>query len=168
MAHAILKELKNSRTGDAVECGQVLAVLRLWAFKKNRDRLNVLPVGDEWVLSETIGLTRSRTGNWQVAKRTTESPNMTRLLLRWAGEQWRQKFTGQWVCTSICLNCGYAARSHRDQGNVGPSLVRALGQFQGGSLRVWGRDDGTAPPDELPLKDAKTLNIGKGFALING
>ena len=44
MAHTILNKLRTRKAGEAVERVQVLAVRRLWAFKKNKGRVNVLPV----------------------------------------------------------------------------------------------------------------------------
>ena len=50
--------LRNAVVGG----GDVLAVLRLWRFKPNKNRKNAIPDGDPFVYSETMGLVRSRTG----------------------------------------------------------------------------------------------------------
>ena len=41
---------------------EVLACLRLWAFRKNSWRTNVIPAGETYVLSDTLGAVRRLTG----------------------------------------------------------------------------------------------------------
>jgi hypothetical protein len=56
---------------------------------------------------------------------------------------------GRWACidgvdavpfTSITINKDYNAGRHSDENNAGPSLVRALDNFQGGDLLYWHDD----------------------------
>ena len=51
--------------------------------------------------------------------------------------------------TSISVNYNYAARAHRDSGNVGQSLTKAFGNFRGGALNYWAQDEGSLSLEEL-------------------
>ena len=42
-----------------------------------------------------------------------------------------------WYWTSITINKNYASRVHVDKNNVGPSIIKAFGDFSGGELLVW-------------------------------
>ena len=41
--------------------------------------------------------------------------------------------------TSLQINCCSVSKPHRDSGNAGPSLIFALGEYEGGELEVDGR-----------------------------
>merc|ERR1711972_1197441 len=47
----------------------------------------------------------------------------------------------QFPFTSININKAYNGRLHRDGNNVGPSILKAFGDFTGGALRYYPNDD---------------------------
>ena len=107
---------------------EVLAVLNEWSFRKNPDRRNVMPEGEDHVPSETFGLIRTRTGLWVDSRCSQEFPYIPKLLNRWLKgrlmlhpELWKD-----WKCSSITVNGGFASKRHRDENNVGPSAIRAF------------------------------------------
>merc|ERR1719473_1703100 len=110
----------------------ILKVLRTWRFHQNKDRLNVIPEGQEWIYSDTLGAVQARHGELLLTKATTAYPHVLPLLTRWLRE------AGPSDCdfrfTSISLNYDFAARVHRDTGNAGPSLLRVLGNHVGGEV----------------------------------
>ena len=64
---------------------------------------------------------------------------------------------------------GFAANRHRDGSNEGPSVIRSFGQFEkGGELLYWPADDGTRPVDRLCCEDKVVMDVGQGFALLDG
>eukprot|EP00971_Amphidinium_carterae_P032361 637445-Amphidinium_carterae.1 len=65
------------------------------------------------------------------------------------------------------LNYNYAAKQHRDNGNFGPSFIRAFGDFTGGELNYWPEDNG-GPIDKLPQNKKHPLDISDGIVLFNG
>lgn len=141
---------------------EVLDVLRMWKFKPNRSRRNVIPHGQSWVHSDTLGLSRSRQGKWLLTQATRDYPDVVRLLCRWLNGAWQG-----FPCTSISVNGGYAARRHRDQNNHGPSLVKSFGKFEGGCLRYWQDDDRKRPLDRLPADKMATIDV-RETALFDG
>ena len=83
--------------GALVTEADVLAVLSLWRFKNNTDRLNVIPLGDESVFSDTLGLVQSRDGRVVSTASTRKYNHFFALLCRWqqdhkAQEQVRLSF----------------------------------------------------------------------------
>ena len=47
---------------DTVSDDDVLSVLRLWYFKQNKTRANVIPEGSTSVFSDNLGLVKTRVG----------------------------------------------------------------------------------------------------------
>merc|ERR1719330_630542 len=155
MAQMILEDVatENRRVTDL----EVLSVLQAWAFKKNEARQNVLPEGQRWVHSDTLGLIRLRTGGFGVTSATQEYPHVTQVLNTWLRDRSPAELGGEhFPCTSISLNCNYAARRHRDGNNAGPSMIKAFGNFTGGELEDWSHDDRIV------------LNLRENMALFDG
>ncbi|OLP84885.1 hypothetical protein AK812_SmicGene34186 [Symbiodinium microadriaticum] len=150
-AQEILKRKKNGRiTADDVE-----TVLTNWSFGRNTSRQNVMPQGQEWVKSDTLGLLRDRGGNIHALNKFL----LQRLPEEAAAFKW----------TSLNLNCNYAARRHRDANNFGPSFIQAFGKFTGGTLSVWPEDNKQeGKPHQLPEKMKQTVDIKKNLVLFNG
>ena len=103
------------------ECGKitdadVLHVFRLWSFRRNDIRLNVIPEGQQWVYSDTLGLLRDRCGRYLLTAPTKSYPRVVRLVNAWMKDCWSERFT--FCCTSISVNSGYAAKLHRDPGEI--------------------------------------------------
>ena len=129
--------------GGKVSDGDVLRVFRLWSFKKNDIRVNVIPEGQHWVYSDTIGLIRDRCGKFIMTGPTKAYPRVARLVNTWVRQCWTERSTQAFCCTSISVNSGYAAKLHRDRNNHGPSICKAIGDFSGGLLGYFAEDDRT-------------------------
>ena len=48
--------------GGLVSDEDILMVLRVWRFRRNKSRLNVMRENETWVYSDTLGIVRSRDG----------------------------------------------------------------------------------------------------------
>jgi len=159
------------REGRRVSDEDVEATLKAWAFMKNGARTNVIPNGQEWVWSDTIGLIRDRQGSIHVTPSTRLYPEVTQLLVKWLQDRLPPEAAG-FKFTSLNLNCNYAARRHRDGNNFGPSFIKAFGNFTGGQLKYWPEDDKGLELEELPQEKGVLLDIGGGkgggLALFNG
>ena len=154
--------------GGVIADEDVLAALRLWRFKKNTARANVMQENQHYVLSETMGIVCSRDGRLLLSKATKEHPAFMSLLCLWVQQHRPPMLQRPFAFTSISLNANYNARIHRDGNNAGPSLTRALGSFTGGALEYWPDDDGEVLLDALPPNAADVLETGKGFAIFDG
>lgn len=111
------------------------------------------------VCSLTLGLLRHKISKeLEVAKPTEEYADVCWLLCKWAGVH----------CTSINLNKNYAVARHRDTNNEGVSVVKAVGNFEGGQLLYWPNDPKNCRADQLHVKDAMQLNPRAQSVLING
>jgi hypothetical protein len=160
---------KKLRSGARISDQDVLDVLRIWAFLPNGVRKNVIPTGENWVYSDTIGLVRSRCQSECVASRATlDYPDIMRLLSRWARDSGTRIKGCLFPFTSISLNFAYGARVHRDRHNAGPSLLRALGAFSGGQLGYFPDDDGTMRVEELPMNKRVKLDTQADWRIIDG
>lgn len=170
-ATQVLSEIDAS--GRRIVDGDVLSVMRLWNFLKNKRRVNVLPSGQDFVASEMLGIVKTRMYNaCNVAAATRNHPAVTMLLSRYlqdnlpAGLEPGECFP----FTTICINKGYAAKRHRDNNNVGISVVKAFGDFQGGELLYWPRDPGPRNCPDLSAfeeTDAEKLDVHKSFQLVD-
>ena len=79
-----------AREGRKVQDAEVLEVLRLRGFAKNRALAGVSPAGQGWVHSNNLGLTRSRNGGrFMLAGPTRRYPNVPRLFSRWLQDRRR-------------------------------------------------------------------------------
>ena len=70
--------------------------------------------------------------------RTMELEDLFVLLTLWLRDSWKHDCV---TFTSIQLNKNNAAACHRDSSNLGPSIARTLGDFQGGELSWLPWDD---------------------------
>lgn len=159
------------REGRRISDEDVATVLSAWAFIKNSARGNVLPEGQDWVWSDTIGLIRDRLGSIHVTPATKLYPEVVQLLVKYLNDRLPKEAAG-FKFTSLNLNCNYAARLHRDGNNFGPSFIKAFGGFTGGRLRYWPEDDKSLDLERLPEDKSVALDIGPGpeggLALFNG
>lgn len=70
-----------SRSGAKISDDDLLSVLKLWNFRKNRKRVNVMSKGQVFVYSEMLGLVRIRAFNRLVlASQSRLYPSFTRIL----------------------------------------------------------------------------------------
>eukprot|EP00811_Abedinium_folium_P008216 NODE_1758_length_2380_cov_10.715047.p1 GENE.NODE_1758_length_2380_cov_10.715047~~NODE_1758_length_2380_cov_10.715047.p1 ORF type:complete len:651 (-),score=68.66 NODE_1758_length_2380_cov_10.715047:426-2378(-) len=173
-ADEILAEAEAS--GRRLCDADILEVLRLWDFPKNLGRVNVMREGQSFVESEMLGIVRTRAFcRCVVAASTRCFPGVTRLFCKYirdnkpAGLRDDEDFP----FTTICINRGYNAARHRDKNNVGISVVKAVGNFTGGQLLYWTADPGPrllpdAELHKLEVADAKVLDVGNAFQLVDG
>jgi len=63
-----------------------------------------------------------------------------------------------WDFQTIQLNHNAKAKKHRDKNNVGKSVIIGIGDYNGGELRVWDKDDGS--PKDYNIKDRPTMFNG--------
>jgi len=163
---------KKLASGKKISQDDVTEVLQLWGFQQNINRLNVMPEGQKYVYSDTIGAIRRRTGQFMCTPATTKYPNFPRLLCKWLlGNEPSLKLNAKFVCTAININANYAGRRHRDNGNEGPSIIRAFGKFTGGHLRYWPKDfkkEGRADVMNLKLKDSVSGDLFKNSFVFDG
>lgn len=146
----------------------VLKVLRLWAVKKNGDRKNVFPDGMNWVHSETIGLLHCAGSRLMATLHCNQYPKVLTLLAKWMRDNRPDGHTKDFPFTSITVNSSFSCRRHRDHVNVGPSAIKAFGQFEGGEMKYWGDDNKTTSVDLLLEKDATTFTVRDQVAIIDG
>lgn len=167
VANLILQ--KAEKTGSKVTSDDITRVLDLWEFRQNTSRGNVMREGVEWVNSDTLGLLNTYDGGVVVSKATQTYPAVPRLMGRWLSDHYPvSDLGGDFVFTSINVNRGYAARLHRDGNNVGPSMISAFGDFQGGQLEYYADDDKSLSLEKLEPKPHGTVNIKEALLLFDG
>ena len=74
LAGRILQDIRN--TPRAVTDAEITSLLRLWPFKRNDRRKNVMPEGVTWVHTETFGLQRRRNGKLTLTASTRNAENL--------------------------------------------------------------------------------------------
>mmetsp|Transcript_17757 Transcript_17757/g.41177 ORF Transcript_17757/g.41177 Transcript_17757/m.41177 type:complete len:458 (+) Transcript_17757:55-1428(+) len=171
LAEKYLKEATSAKRKLSYE--NVEECLKCWGFGQNIGRINVMQKGQKYVYSDTLGVIRRRTGGVGATPPTLRYPCFSQLLCRWLSENLPQAVKGKFVCSAINLNANYAGKRHRDQNNEGPSIIRAFGNFKGGSLRYWPGDTKKAGLskknlDTLCLKDSKAYNLKKTTVVFDG
>jgi len=122
--------------------------------------------GKTWVFSDTLGLLRDRTGDVHLTAPTRRYPQVSELLARWLMDRLPEE-TKNFKFTSMNVNCNYAAAMHRDNGNFGPSFIKAFGDFSGGHLRYWPEDTG-GDLKLLPQNERVSFDLKRQLALFNG
>mmetsp|Transcript_105981 Transcript_105981/g.306526 ORF Transcript_105981/g.306526 Transcript_105981/m.306526 type:complete len:420 (-) Transcript_105981:103-1362(-) len=149
---------------------ELLEVLQIWGFAQNETRLNVMPKGEKWVHSDTIGSLRLRTGGYRLTDPTVAYPNFVRLLCRWFADHQPEDIKCKCAFTGINVNANYAAEKHRDANNEGPSAIKAFGKFTGGTLRYWPKDRQRPKPplSSLPASDAVVMDLRRKLTLFDG
>jgi len=169
MAKMILKEAEETKR--KISDRDVVAVLRMWGFKDNMNRSNVMKEGVNFVHSDTLGLVASYDGAVLITAATTEYSNVTQVLSRWLTDRMPSEFGEHgFGWTSINVNANYAGALHRDANNEGPSFIKAFGSFTGGQLNYWGDDNKAEGTVESLCKpaDKSTLDINKNLLLFDG
>jgi hypothetical protein len=63
-----------------------------------------------------------------------------------------------WDYNGITLNEGVKANKHKDSKNLGPSVIIGIGDFTGGDIKVWDKDD--ADPKIINLHDQPVMFNG--------
>jgi len=154
------------REGRSIADEEVLLTLKRWPFHRNPWRKNVMQPGKTWVFSDTLGLLRDRAGDVHLTAPTRRYPQVAELLARWLMDRLPEE-TKNFKFTSMNVNCNYAAAMHRDNGNFGPSFIKAFGDFSGGNLHYWPEDSG-GELKQLPQKERVSFDLKRQLALFNG
>mmetsp|Transcript_26688 Transcript_26688/g.53382 ORF Transcript_26688/g.53382 Transcript_26688/m.53382 type:complete len:496 (+) Transcript_26688:44-1531(+) len=163
------KALDSARKAKRkVKEDDVLKVLQAWAFARNPNRQNVMPKGQEWVWSDTLGLIRDRVGDIHITLPTKTYPEVAQLFNQYLLDRLPQGLESfKW--TSLNVNCNYAAKLHRDGNNFGPSFIKAFGDFTGGRLKYWPEDDRQVDKlDKLKESQAVEIDLKNNLALFSG
>lgn len=154
------------REGRMITDEEVLLTLKRWPFFRNPWRKNVMQAGKTWVFSDTLGLLRDRQGDLHLTAPTRRYPQVAEIFARWLTDRLPEE-TRSFTFTSMNVNCNYAAAVHRDNGNFGPSFIKAFGEFSGGALNYWPEDVG-GDLQHLPKSKKVSLDLKNGLALFNG
>eukprot|EP00930_Biecheleria_cincta_P080721 TRINITY_DN6911_c0_g1_i1.p1 TRINITY_DN6911_c0_g1~~TRINITY_DN6911_c0_g1_i1.p1 ORF type:complete len:423 (+),score=102.50 TRINITY_DN6911_c0_g1_i1:59-1270(+) len=165
MARRKLASQKKVSDKDIVE------VLDVWGFPENDTRLNVLPEGVKTVHSDTLGILKMRDGTYRIFDPTTRYEHVTKLLCQWFASNKGKDIPDDFGFTGININHNYAGRRHRDNGNEGPSVIKAIGKFTGGKLDYFPKDvkkPGRCDVTQLDPKDSIAMDLSKAFTLFNG
>ena len=94
-AQEILREDRIITDTDVVEC------LSKWRFQKNKSRQNVIPVGDDSVFSDTLGLVVNRaTRKSMLDAASRKNPSILRLLAVWLRDRQPNMFKYTFPFTS--------------------------------------------------------------------
>jgi len=174
-AHRLVaqREAKNAlelawKSNRKVSEADVLKVLHAWAFARNPFRQNVMPEGQQWVWSDTLGLIRDRVGDIHLTPPTRNYPEVAQLFNQYLLDRLPQGMESfKW--TSLNVNCNYAARMHRDGNNFGPSFIKAFGDFTGGRLNYWPEDDRQVDKlEQLKEEQAVEIDLKNNLALFSG
>jgi hypothetical protein len=154
---ALAKKILQS--GRKITGKILLDLLRKWAYADNTQRLNVMPPDVTSIYSDNLGVLRNRRGPPELTKTTKKYINWYRLLSKYIADNYVGPDKERFRFTSICLNKNYAAKKHKDKGNFGPSVIVALGDFNKGELKVWGKSD---------EKNGKDVDIRNRFLFFDG
>ena len=105
-------------------------VFETWVGRKNYDRKRVVPEGESFCRSMSLGLVSMHVGGPVLSLATKEYPCITRLLNQYALSKAGDFF--EW--STITINDAFASARHRDSGNQGISFICTVGEFSGGKL----------------------------------
>merc|ERR1739845_295156 len=121
--------------------------------------------------SDTLGVLRMRDGTYRIFDPTVRYEHVTKLICRWVREDKSGALPPEFGFTGININSNYAGRRHRDNNNEGPSAIKAIGTFTGGTLYYFPKDvkkPGRCNVDDLDPKESISIDLTKRFTLFNG
>jgi len=172
-ARLIANEMARRKlaSGKKLVDKDVVDVLQVWGFPENDTRINVLPEGVKTIHSDTLGVLRMRDGTYRIFDPTTRYEFVTKLLCQWFRKELGNDIPDGFGFTGININHNYAGRRHRDNGNEGPSAIKAIGKFTGGKLNYFPKDfkkPGRINVDMLDPSDSIAMDLSKKFAFFNG
>jgi len=158
-------------SGKTLTDDDAVAVLDVWGFAENSTRVNVMPEGAAFVHSDTLGVLRMRDGTYRIFDPTTRYEHFTKLICQWFTATQGKELPDDFGFTGININHNYAGKRHRDNGNEGPSAIKALGKFSGGKLNYFPKDakkPGRCDVNDLDPKDSIAADLSKKWTLFNG
>ena len=129
---------------------EILEILRLLVFSPNERRAHL---SDEQVAVPSFTLGMSSKGLTYETKLFTA---LARALIMWLEGQ--QFWLTGLKFTNIQVNGSYRACRHRDANNVGPSVIKAIGDYEGGKLLIWPEDPGGVDIFSLGLDQAQRVD----------
>ena len=119
---------------DKVGVEDALFVLSRLPQPKNTRRQSVIPPGETFVYSQSIGLTTQKGKAPSLSHLVAACPNVVKVLTRFVLD-----YDPGYTFTTITLNYNYAAAAHRDVNHDGGhARIIALGEFEGGGLNLEG------------------------------
>merc|ERR1712187_291299 len=121
--------------------------------------------------SDTLGALKMRDGTYRIFDPTTRYEHVTKLICRWFAENKTKDIPDDFGFTGININHNYAGRRHRDNGNEGPSAIKALGKFTGGKLNYFPKDvkrAGRCDVTSLNPQESMAFDLSKAFEPFNG
>jgi len=171
-ARVIADEMSKRKlqAGKKIVDKDIVEVLSVWGFPENETRVNVLPEGVKSVHSDTMGVLRMRDGTYRIFDPTTRYEHVTKLICKWFDAE-RHGLPSDFGFTGININHNYAGRRHRDNGNEGPSAIKAIGKFSGGKLNYFPKDikkSGRRDVAALEAKESIVLDLSKSLKLFCG
>ena len=111
-----------------------------FGFPKNSSRKNVLKKGDSYYQGFCLGIIYSWTHgkSWQIS-RLSKNPKYAPLLN--LGYKLMNSYDPEFDCTSMQFNRNYVIAKHIDGNNVGESYIMGFGDYQGGELIVYNKQN---------------------------
>lgn len=128
-----------------------------------------MPEGSRFVHSDTVGLIKMSTcERTLLTVGTKRYPEFTMLITKWLKDRMPAELAQEFAYTSININKNYAGKLHRDGNNVGPSIIKAFGDFKQGELNYWPSDDKKGPLEALKDADKMTIDLKENMLLFDG
>merc|ERR1712194_776688 len=121
--------------------------------------------------SDTLGVLRMRNGSYRIFDPTTRYPHVTKLICQWFLTNKGSEIPEEFGFSGININHNYAGKRHRDNGNEGPSAIKAIGTFTGGKLDYFPKDTkkpGRCEATALDATESVSMDLSKKFCLFNG
>merc|ERR1712232_1513336 len=125
----------------------------------------------KFIHSDTLGVLKMRDGTYRIFDPTWRYEHVTKLICEWFLSNMVTDIPDDFGFTGININHNYAGRRHRDNGNEGPSAIKAIGKFSGGKLNYFPKDvkkPGRCDVTALDPKDSIAMDLSKKFVLFNG
>lgn len=155
-AESVAARLNGERGKNHPTDSQVLMAYAAIVEWPEQNRPNVAPASSPFVNGVVLGLTPNRMGSCSISQMTLQCPELTKLTVDWIAHSLPAFRFG-----SIQVNYNYAARKHIDSNNLGPSYIKAIGDFEGGEL--WTSDRGVLDCREWRLFDGNTSHATNPF-----
>ena len=161
--------LATTHVGKKLPIELVHKAMLTWRPSPNPNRKRIRPAELTSTPSDTIGLTKdSVKATWHVSPIADRFPNFVKMLLRHLYESIPEDMQERFYVTTMSVNVDFASQRHRDCGNEGPSFITAAGDYIGGKLLWWDKDDCRTTYSKLGYKGAQRLDISGKFVLYNG
>lgn len=144
------KDLLQSRR--RIQDEDILNILEAWKFRSDPDSPGK-------AVSETLGL--MRLNKLCVSQRSQKFPCLTQLMCRYLHDHPPDGLPPNttFPFTSVHIHKGHTGERHRDKHSYGLSVMRAVGNFSGGTVRHWPQESGVGEVARLQDSEAVLLNM---------